>query len=246
MCVIIAKDKHDRLPTNVELKQCFEHNNDGAGFMYTDKGQVIIDKGYMTLDKFMARYVTLCKKYNNFKGKSLVIHCRIGTAGSNTAQNTHPYPVTKSVSELHKTYVKTHLGVAHNGIIRDFNPDKEDGDVNDTQNFIRIYLTRKYKDDHKFYKRQFEREYIERITSSKFAILDSQDNLYTIGLFVTENGLRFSNDYFKPYTPKYTTQQNYDDLWDEYERNYAARRAAHTASTKSYKWNNKTGRYEHI
>jgi predicted glutamine amidotransferase len=246
MCVIIAKNKRDRLPTDNELKQCFNHNRDGAGFMYTDKGQVIIDKGYMTLDSFMARYVTLCKKYNDFKDKSLVIHCRIGTAGSSTAQNTHPYPVTKSVAELHKTYVKTHLGVAHNGIIRDFNPDKEDGDVNDTQNFIRIYLTRKYKEDHKFYKRQFERDYIEEITSSKFAILDSQDNLYTVGSFVTENGLKFSNDYFKPYVPKYTTPYDEDDFWEDYELNYAARRASHTASTTNYKWNSKTGRYEHI
>lgn len=249
MCVIIAKNKYDRLPTDIELKQCFEHNSDGAGFMYTDKNQVIIDKGYMTFDKFMARYVSLCKKYNDFKGKSLVIHCRIGTAGSNTAQNTHPYPITKSVSELHKTYVKTHIGVAHNGIIRDFNPDKDEGDVNDTQNFIRIYLTRKYRDDRKFYKRQFERDYIERITSSKFAILDSQDNLYLIGSFVTENGLKFSNNYFKPYTFQFKTtcevKKDDDDYWDDYELSYAARRASHTASKQSYKWNNKTGKYEY-
>ena len=95
MCIIIAKDKKNRLPKIKELEYCFDYNNDGAGFMYTDNGKVIIDKGYMTKEDFLARYKTLCKKYNNFKDKCLVAHCRIGTAGSNTAQNTHPYALTK-------------------------------------------------------------------------------------------------------------------------------------------------------
>ena len=246
MCVIIAKNKSDRLPTEKELKLCFEHNSDGAGFMYTDKGQVIIDKGYMTLETFMARYVTLCKRYNNFKGKSLVIHCRIGTAGSNTPMNTHPYPLTKSVHELHKLYFKTHLGIAHNGIIRDFDPDDDEGDINDTQNFIKVYMTRKYKEDHKFYKRKFERDYIEKITSSKFAILDKEDNLYTVGTFPVEDGLKFSNTYFKPYTPSINSCYNYADYWDDYEMTYAARRASHTAQTQNYKWNSKSAKYERV
>lgn len=241
MCVIIAKDKGSRLPTEKELKQCYEHNHDGAGFMYTDKGQVIIDKGYMTFDSFMTRYVTLCKKYNNFKDKSLVIHCRIGTAGSNTAMNTHPYPLTKSVSELHKTYFKTHIGIAHNGIIRDFEPDDDEGDINDTQNFIRIYMTRKYNEDHKFYKREFERDYISKITTSKFAILDKNDDLYLIGTFATEDGLKFSNTYFKPYT--YTQYSNY---WDDYDTAYANRRASHVSQTQNYKWNSQTAKYERL
>ena len=75
MCIIIAKDKKSRIPTEKELKNSFEWNNDGAGFMYVDNNKVVIDKGYMTWESFIKRYKTLLQKYNNFKNKSLVIHC---------------------------------------------------------------------------------------------------------------------------------------------------------------------------
>lgn len=205
MCIIIAKDKTNRLPSNKELEYCFDYNHDGAGFMYTDKDKVIIDKGYMTKEDFMARFKTLCKQYNNFKGKSLVIHCRIGTAGSNSKQNTHPYALTKKINKLHKTYTKASVGIAHNGIISDYQPTDKTKDINDTQNFIRTYMVRKYNEDKEFYKRRYERELIEDMTNSKFAILDKDDNLYLIGTYIKEDNLSFSNTHYKPYTYSYTS-----------------------------------------
>ena len=53
MCIIIAKDKIGRLPKEEELKQAFDYNDDGAGFMYVENGKVVIDKGYMTYDSFI-------------------------------------------------------------------------------------------------------------------------------------------------------------------------------------------------
>ena len=202
MCIIIAKDKKNRLPKIKELEYCFDYNSDGAGFMYTDNGKVIIDKGYMTKEDFLARYKTLCKKYNYFINKCLVIHCRIGTAGTNTAQNTHPYALTKKINKLHKTYTKASVGIAHNGIISDYQPHG-DKDINDTQNFIRTYMTRKFKEDKEFYKRQHERTTIEEITNSKWAILDKDDNLYLIGVYTKEDNLAFSNSHYKPISYSY-------------------------------------------
>ena len=199
MCIIIAKDKSNRLPTKKELEYCFEYNHDGAGFMYTDNGKVIIDKGYMTKEDFLARFETLCKKYNNFKDKCLVTHCRIGTAGTNSKQNTHPYALTKKINKLHRTYTKASVGIAHNGIISDYQPHG-DKDINDTQNFIRTYMVRKFKEDKEFYKRQWERTQIEDITNSKWAILDKDDNLYLIGVYTKEDNLAFSNSHYKPYS----------------------------------------------
>ena len=78
MCIIISKDRTcDRLPTIGELTNCFEHNSDGAGFMYVNNNKVIIEKGYMNLENFIDRYKELCVKFKNFYKKSLVIHCRI-------------------------------------------------------------------------------------------------------------------------------------------------------------------------
>ena len=220
MCIIIAKKKENRLPSIDELKYCFEYNNDGAGFMYTDKGKVIIDKGYMTEDSFLARFKTLCKKYNNFKDKSLVIHCRIGTAGTNSAQNTHPYALTKKINKLHKTYTKASVGIAHNGIISDYQP-KGDKDINDTQNFIRTYMVRKYNEDKEFYKRSYERDVIENMTHSKFAILDKDDELYLVGTYMKEDGLLFSNAHYKPLRCNYYYgRNNYDGYGYPYSSDY--------------------------
>ena len=48
------------------------------------------------------------------------MHFRIGTAGANSKENTHPYPISDDKRDLHKTYVKTNLGVVHNGIIENY------------------------------------------------------------------------------------------------------------------------------
>lgn len=219
MCIIIAKNKNNRLPKKAELEYSFNHNHDGAGFMYTDNGKVIIDKGYMTFEKFYQRYIELCKKYNNFKDKSLVIHCRIGTGGGNTAQNTHPYPLSNSIDEMHKIHNKCEIGIAHNGIMSDYRPEK--GNYNDTQEFIKEFVYNLLKLDKHFYKRTYFRDLIEKNANAsyyrnKFAILDKNDNLYLIGDYVTEDNLSFSNENFKPYEPKQYVYKSYSQWNDDY------------------------------
>lgn len=222
MCVIIAKDKKDRLPSIKELKQCFEYNNDGAGFMYTDKGKVIIDKGFMTEDDFIREYKRLVAKYDNFENKCLVIHCRIGTAGGNTPENTHGYPLTNKISEMQKLDNKCDIGLMHNGIIYNYQPQGDN--YNDTQEFIKEFVYNLQKFDKHFYKRQYFRDMIRDNSGSKWAILDKDDNLYTVGVFQKDNGLAFSNLNHKPYqyTQKdYLTnranQYNYRYGWDYYD-----------------------------
>ena len=47
------RKKNGRLPKEEELKRSFEYNLDGAGFMYVDNGEVVVDKGYMTWNSFI-------------------------------------------------------------------------------------------------------------------------------------------------------------------------------------------------
>jgi hypothetical protein len=56
---------------------------------------------------------------------------------------------------------------------------------------------------------------IEDMSWSKFAILDKNDNLYTIGAFQTDENLKFSNDSYKPYQER---MKKYD--WGEYNNGY--------------------------
>lgn len=195
MCVIIAKDKTDRLPNVTELKQCWTANSDGAGFMYTDNNKVIIDKGYMTWESFLRHYYKLLNKYDKFKNKSLVIHFRIGTGGGNNPHNTHGYPLTYKISEMQKTYNTCNVGLMHNGIIHDYEPDEDY--YNDTQEFIKEFVWNLSKLDRQFYKRKYFRDMIKDNSNSKWAILDKDDNLYKIGVYNIENGLAFSNLYYK-------------------------------------------------
>lgn len=225
MCIIIAKNKASRLPSEEELRECFKNNSDGAGFMYTLNSNVIIDKGYMSIDKFLKRYNYLIRRFNNFNNKSLVIHFRIGTAGSNTPQNTHPYPITNDVTKLHKKYIKSKLGIAHNGIISNYNPSIGDNrDINDTQNFISTFLYNLYSNYKTFYNNADMIDAIEYLTHSKFAILDNKDNLKTIGDFVEDNGLLFSNSTYKAKTYTYynynTNSYDWNKYWEDYYDDY--------------------------
>ena len=204
MCIIIAKNKKDRLPTHEELLNSFEYNSDGAGFMYTQRGKVIIDKGYMTFKDFIKRYNELCKEFHDFKNKSLVIHCRIGTSSGNTPANTHPYPITNKEKELHRLKFETDLGMAHNGIISDYTPTWAKPTTNDTQEFILKYVYNLYSHWDTFYKNRFILEGLSKITNSKLAFLDKDDNLYLVGDFIEDDNLYFSNTSYMYVRSSYT------------------------------------------
>lgn len=206
MCIIIAKSKEGRLPTEKELKNSFEWNSDGAGFMYVENGNVIIDKGFMTFKSFIGHYNKLLKKFNNFTNKSLVIHCRIGTSGKNNKSNTHPYPIANSPRLLHSRKLIVDLGIAHNGIIRGYGTPNG---LNDTQEYIIKYLYPLYKTQKEFYKKEKFIRKIEKMTNSKFAILDSNEEVYLIGDFIKDDGLYFSNNTYLQYN--YYNYYNYSD-----------------------------------
>ena len=223
MCIIISKNKNcDRLPTIGELENCFNYNSDGAGFMYVNNNKVIIEKGFMELKSFLNRFKELCNIYNDFKNKSLVIHCRIGTSSGNTPENTHPYAVTTKENKLHKLNDATDLGIVHNGIISAYTPKNKNASVNDTQKFILEYLAPIYKHYKNFYKNEKFRAGIKAITGSKFVFLDKNDNTYYVGDFVDEKGLKFSNTTYKTLTT-YTFCQNSKYLYcfdDDFEKIY--------------------------
>ena len=204
MCVIIAKQKEDRLPTAKELVQCFNTNTDGAGFMYLENDKVVIDKGYMTWKEFVKRYNTLLKRHNNFKDEPLVVHFRIGTSGGNVAKNTHPYPISNKLEHLHALHVKCDVGVAHNGVISDYSPEGDD--YNDTAEYIMSWMSNVMKLDKKFYSRRYYQDIMRQMTYSKFAFLDKNGDIYTVGDFKEVDGLSFSNLNHLPYQDR----QKYD------------------------------------
>lgn len=221
MCIIISKEKYGRLPSEEELKNSFMYNSDGAGFMYVENGKVVIDKGYMTYDAFLKHYKSLLQKFDNFKDKSLVIHCRIGTSGKNIKENTHPYPISNEVKKLRSRHLHEDIGVAHNGIIHGYGTKTG---LNDTQEFIGKYIYPVYKNWKEFYKNVDFMAGLETITNSKLVFLTSDDELYYVGEFIDDKGLKFSNSTYKYYYYSYKYQYNYEDYYgynyDWYTRSY--------------------------
>ena len=204
MCIILAKPRGVELPPEKTLETCFKRNSDGAGFMYVDHNKVIIDKGFMNYKSFKKHYDKLCKKYHNFDNKSLVIHFRIGTDGSNIAKNTHPYPICENYNTMNKIYYKCDLGMVHNGIITDYRPTKADGDIVDTMKFIKDFIYPLKNGWSDFYKNSDMLKGLEYLTNSKLCFLDNKDNIYTSGYFIQDGGILYSNSTYKEYSYNYT------------------------------------------
>lgn len=232
MCIIAICKSGVPFPTKDTIENMWFSNPDGAGIMYTDgSGKVIIDKGYMTLEEFEARIDGL-KKEIDVTAESVVLHFRIGTAGGNTPENTHPFPISKKVDMLQSLYVQSDIGVAHNGVIHIDRPIKS---ISDTMEYIRSKLSYLYHRQKKFYKSEKCMAEIKAEITSKMAFLLPDRSVYTIGDFITEkDGMVYSNTsyeesrYFKYGSlglyRGYGSYGGYfdslfsDTCWDEYGR----------------------------
>lgn len=92
MCIAIVATKGS-IVDDKKLESCHYINDDGGGMAYLDKeGKVVIDKGYMDIAAFKARYKWLIKEGAAERGPML-LHFRIGTSGANNSANTHPFKV---------------------------------------------------------------------------------------------------------------------------------------------------------
>lgn len=214
MCIIVCKDKGQELPKEEVLKRCFIRNNDGAGFAYNLNNKVYIKKGFMTFEDLKKALDTLTEQVS-VKDIGLVIHFRIGTAGTNGAGNTHPYPLTHKWWNYKITDMTTGVAVFHNGIINNYAPDKKNKhDFNDTQLYI---MKRLAKLPQHFYKKQKWLDTIGKETSSRLAFIDADGNIYRAGSgWVEDDGIYYSNSTYKSYTYGKSNIYDYYDYADHY------------------------------
>ena len=88
-------------------------------------------------------------------------------------------------------------GIAHNGIIR-LTTDPENTRYSDTAIFITDYLARMiHKADD--LRNQALLNQIYSLAQSKFAIMDSSGYVATVGKFINERGLLYSNDSYNTF-----------------------------------------------
>lgn len=208
MCIIAIKPAHHKMIDETTLETMFNTNPDGAGYMYAYNNRVHINKGFMTLKELLNSLDNLKKKIN-IEEIPLILHFRISTSGKTDGATCHPFPVTSDLNALRKTHVITNLGMAHNGIICDFEEKKSI--YSDTQLFANKCVSYLYDMNPKFLHDDRTKKLLEPIINgSRLAFLDSHGNIYRYGEWCENDGIYYSNEGYIPWQARY---YHYDDTY---------------------------------
>ena len=185
MCIIAIKPKGMKMFDDTTIKTMFINNPDGAGIMYFDGQNVVIEKGFMTCKSLLKKLHS-----RDFTNTNLVVHFRIGTSGLNDALNCHPYPI----NQKNALKCTAKLAMAHNGILRGYIPPKT-APINDTQFFINNVLNELGPNFHRNKDVLFMIK--ELIGTNKLAFLDNKNKLTLVGDFIEDGGYIYSNGSYK-------------------------------------------------
>ena len=188
MCIIAAKPAGVAMPSRDTIRTMWDGNRDGAGLMYLDGGKVTIEKGFMTYKSF-AKKLDQLEKRLDLTRTPVVMHFRITTHGGTKPENCHPFPITDSIGALKKLTSRTDIGVAHNGIIHII----PRSGISDTMEYIASQLAPLKRALPRFYENKNAMLLVKNAIDSKMAFLTKEGKIYTVGDFVTDNGVLYSN-----------------------------------------------------
>ena len=191
MCIICVSPRKARQPSLATIKTMFLRNPHGAGYMFARDGIVHISKGYMDVESYIEAL-----RAEHFTAKDAVVyHFRISTqAGVNPAM-THPFPLSNKLAHMKALDVECRCGVAHNGIIR-LTTDRNNHEYSDTALFIANYLSLIIREPGDL-KDERVLKLIHRLAGSKLAIMDADGYIATVGEYINQKGLLFSNASFE-------------------------------------------------
>lgn len=182
MCIIACSPEGKTIPKE-NLEQCFRSNSDGAGYMYSENGKLIVKKGFFTFDEFYDSYLP-------HEQKKIVLHFRIKTHGERNEENCHPFLVDES------------LAFVHNGVIKIEEDHKQ---YSDTWHFNEKIVKPMYRDNRGFLKRIYNQELIKSfIGYSKLVFMDGKGRSMIINPDKGEwhDGVWYSNGSYKVHKPK--------------------------------------------
>ena len=191
MCIICVSPKRVRQPNVTTIRRMFQNNPDGAGYMVARDGKVIISKGFMNVDEYIEAI-----RAEHFTAKDPVVyHFRISTQAGVNPQMTHPFPLSNRIEHMKVLDVECSCGVAHNGVIR-LTTDPRNREYSDTALFIANYLSLIIREPGDL-KDERVLKLIHRLAGSKLAIMDADGYIATVGDYINQKGLLFSNASFE-------------------------------------------------
>ena len=187
MCIICVSKSGVRQPGEATIRAMFLNNPHGAGYMFARGGRVIIHKGFMNPDD----YLRAIREEHFTAADSVVYHFRISTQAGVNPEMTHPFPLSNQPGRLRRLDQSCRIGVAHNGVIR-LTSDPDNERYSDTAIFIADYLSQILRTRADLRDRR-KLNTIYQLAQSKFAIMDGGGYIATVGEFIHERGLLFSN-----------------------------------------------------
>ena len=209
MCIIAVSKRGVRQPSMKEFKYMFKYNPDGAGYMVARDGKVFIHKGFMSWDDFIRAV-----KAENFTTEDPVVyHFRISTQAGVKPSMTHPFPLTGKLEMCEKLDLSCSVGIAHNGIIR-MTSDFKETRFSDTAYFITGYMTKLLRTRQDLSDTAVL-DMIEHLTNSRWAIMSGDGDISTVGTFINNRGVLFSNGTYRYVEPPKNVPKTTLD-WDDY------------------------------
>ena len=194
MCIICISGRGVRQPNETEIREMFYRNPHGAGYMVAEGGKVRIEKGFMNLNELLRAL-----RWERFgKNDVVVYHFRISTQAGVNAEMTQPFPLTTDLEKMKYTTVTScPCGVAHNGIIA-MTSSKSEHEYSDTALYIAKYLSGHVRRPEHLHDVEVLKD-VQREIESKMVLLDGSGDFATIGHFIEDDGLLFSNESYKPW-----------------------------------------------
>ena len=187
MCIVIVKTEKTDIPKE-QLKESFDNNRDGSGYLFAMNGNLTIKKGFFVFNDFYDNYSRDMEKFNN---PVSIIHFRITTHGITNKTNCHPFLINDGI------------GFAHNGMIDFVDDHKKKSDTLMFKNEILSILP-----DGFIFNNSIMKLIEESIGTSKLAFLDNNGNYRIanegLGHWNKDNTIWYSNkSYCEVRTPKY-------------------------------------------
>lgn len=200
MCIICISKKGAPQPSTARLSTMFDHNPDGAGYMYARNGVVHIHKGFMDKADFLRQI-----SREGFTADDVVVyHFRISTQAGVTPAMTHPFPLSEKTAHLRALDIDCPCGIAHNGIIP--LTSSKHPTMSDTALFIQQYVPLVLRTPKDLRNPRVQNILGKLIGYSRLAILDGSGYVATIGGFTkADGGILYSNSSYLDLPPRPTT-----------------------------------------
>lgn len=191
MCLALIQTQGVRIP-NSHLRNGWDNNPDGAGFMYCKNGELVIEKPFFDYIDFSRAYRKAWQQYG--ASSPFVVHFRYATHGAQDEVNTHPHELADG-----------RIGLVHNGILMDFIPDP-DYKISDTAWFCLTVLAA--RDEYMLMDSDFldwigklidiSNKFILLRGDGQYVIVNEKSGHWNDGIWYSNHGYRYVHELRKP------------------------------------------------